>query len=86
MTALVAAWHPLTEGATDAFASHLHGRDLTVVHEPDRGLWHWTVGTPHGCRLAQGDARTRLDAERAAEDEATAVHPPTAGLLDRLLT
>jgi hypothetical protein len=51
---------------------------------PEQG-WHWTVG-PRGNRLAQGDARTRLEAERAAEDEATAVHPPTPDLLYRLLT
>ena len=86
MTVLVAAWHPVEEGVATSFAAHLHGRDLSVVRVPEQGRWHWTVGSPHGGRLAQGDARTRLEAERAAEDEATAVHPPTPDLLDRLLT
>jgi hypothetical protein len=76
-------------GAPDAdppFATHLHGRDLIVVHEADPPHWHWRVSSPHGAVLAEGDAPTRDDAEHAAEDEATAVHPPTDELLDRLLS
>ena len=42
--------------------------------------------SPHGVVLAEGDAPTRDAAEQAAEDEATAVHPPTDLLLDRLLS
>ena len=74
------------EDVEEALHRPMHGRDLSVVRVPEQGRWHWTVGSPHGGRLAQGDARTRLEAERAAEDEATAVHPPTPDLLDRLLT
>jgi hypothetical protein len=70
---------------TTSFAAHLHGRDLAVTRVTER-RWHWRVASPHGGLLAEGDAGTRIDAERAAEDEATAVHPPTSELLDRLLT
>jgi hypothetical protein len=75
------------EPATKAtFAAHLHGRDLAVAQDVEHASWHWRVVSPHGGVLAQGDAPSRLAAEQAAEDEATAVHPPTAELLDRLLT
>ncbi len=84
VTVLVAGWHPVGE-TTTSFAAHLHGRDLAVVRVAERG-WHWRVVSPHGGLLAEGEARSRLEAERAAEDEATAVHPPTSELLDRLLT
>ncbi|MEW6224253.1 MAG: hypothetical protein AB1627_06460 [Chloroflexota bacterium] len=84
MTVLVAAWHPVGE-TTTSFAAHLHGRDLTVVRVAERG-WRWRVVAPHGGLLAEGEATSGLEAERAAEDEATAVHPPTSELLDRLLT
>ena len=68
------------------FATHLHGRDLVVVHEGSPPHWHWRVTSPHGAVLAEGDAPTRDAAEQAAEDEATAVHPPSDTLLDRLLS
>jgi hypothetical protein len=68
------------------FATHLHGRELMVVHEGLPGHWHWRVTSPHGAVLAEGDAPTRDAAEQAAEDEATAVHPPTDSLLDLLLS
>ena len=86
MTILVAAWHPAGDGEMPAFAAHLHGRDLAVACDPVHGCWHLRVVSPHGADLAEGDASDRLAAEAAAEDEATAVHPPTVGLLERLLT
>ncbi len=69
-----------------AFTAHLHGRELAVDRDPGRHCWHWRVVSEHGSVLAEGDQRDRLAAEAAAEDEATAVHPPTASLLERLLT
>jgi hypothetical protein len=88
LTTLVAAWHPggETHPNADAFAAHLHGRDLAVHRDPGTGTWHWRVTTVHRIVLAEGIAPTRLAAQAAAEDEATAVHPPTADLLERLLT
>ena len=85
MTILVAAWHPSCEADPPAFAAHLHGRELAVIQVPGCGRWHWRVVSPHGVPLAEGDAPDRLAAEAAAEDEATAVHPPTSELLERLL-
>jgi hypothetical protein len=88
MTTLVAAWHPAdeTSPSPDAFVAHLHGRDLAVAWDLGRGSWRWRVATAHGALLAEGEAATRLAAQAAAEDEATAVHPPTADLVERLLT
>lgn len=91
---LLGHWHRVETAAPDdapdsvpdpPFATHLHGRDLVVVHEGEPSHWHWCVRSPHGAVLAEGDAPTRDAAEQAAEDEATAVHPPTEELLDRLL-
>lgn len=84
MTVLVATWRQIGEAGT-SFAAHLHGRDLAVGRDPTAGGWRWRVSTPGGAALATGLARSRLAAQRAAEDEATAVHPPTDELLDRLL-
>jgi hypothetical protein len=64
----------------------VHGRDLEVVSEPALHSYHWWVRSPHGELLAEGRASDRRRAEEAAEDEATAVHPPTTGLLERLLS
>jgi len=68
------------------FVTHLHGRELVVIHEATPSHWHWRVTSPHGVVLAEGDAPSRDAAEAAAEDEALAVHPPTDALLDRLLS
>jgi hypothetical protein len=65
-----------------ASAGLVPGGPLDDVH-PHR--WHWKVTSPHGTLLADGYAASRDAAELAAEDEATAVHPPTPELLDRLL-
>lgn len=88
MTTLVATWHSVngSRPSPDAFVAHLHGRELAVEWDPGRGGWRWRVTTAHGAVLADGDAPTRLAAQAAAEDEATAVHPPTPDLLERLLT
>jgi hypothetical protein len=82
----IACWHA-EPGATlgSAFAAHLHGRDLEVLADPPAHAWRWRVTSPHGAILADGRAPSMNAAEEAAEDEATAVHPPTAELLDRLL-
>jgi hypothetical protein len=82
----IACWHP-EPGTTagSAFAAHLHGRDLEVLADSTSHVWRWRVTSPHGAVLADGRAPSRDAAEDAAEDEATAVHPPTAELLDRLL-
>jgi hypothetical protein len=83
----VAQWHPLEASTTTTgYAAHLHGRDLRVVPDPAHRAWHWRVATPHDETLAEGDAPTRIEAEVAAEDEATAVHPPTPHLIDQLLS
>lgn len=84
---LLGHWHPVADDRPDdpPFGTHLHGRELLVAHEGAPPHWHWRVLSPHGAVLAEGDAPTRDAAERAAEDEATAVHPPTDALLDRLL-
>lgn len=79
-------WHLEDGTPVPAFATHLHGRDLEVVSDPAAHAWHWWVRTAHGALLADGSAPTAEQAEEAAEDEATAVHPPTAELLERLLS
>jgi hypothetical protein len=79
-------WHPEEGTPVPAFAAHMHGRDLEVVAEPAVHAWHWRVSAPHGAVLAEGQAPDMAAAEQAAEDEATAVHPPTAELLERLLS
>jgi hypothetical protein len=84
MTVLVAAWRQIGEAGA-SFAAHLHGRDLAVDRDPAAGGWRWQVSTPGGAALATGVTASRLAAQRAAEDEATAVHPPTDELLGRLL-
>ena len=81
----IASWHHEPGTEIPAFATHLHGRDLEVVADPAIHAWHWFVRTPHGGVLADGEAPTQQAAEQAAEDEATAVHPPTLELLERLL-
>lgn len=82
----LAHWHAEPGTAFgSAFATHLHGRDLEVIGVPGAHRWHWAVTSPHGALLADGYAASRDAAELAAEEEATAVHPPTPELLDRLL-
>jgi hypothetical protein len=82
----IASWHPESGLPDDcAFAAHLHGRDLEVLADPAAHRWCWRVTSPHGALLADGAAPSRDAAEQAAEEEATAVHPPTPELLDRLL-
>jgi hypothetical protein len=83
---IIGSWHPEEGSSSPAWAAHLHGRDLEVVSEPALHAWHWWVRSPHGELLAEGRADDRQRAEEAAEDEATAVHPPTTGLLERLLS
>jgi hypothetical protein len=80
---LVARW--LFETGGSAVSAHLRGRDLEVRLAAVGGPWHWSVRTHHGRLLAEGDAVTRLAAEEAAEQEVTAVHPPTPALLEALL-
>jgi hypothetical protein len=84
---LLGHWHLVAGARPDdpPLATHLHGRELVVVHEDAPPHWHWRVTSPHGAILAEGDAPTRDAAEHAAEDEATAVHPPTDELLEHLL-
>jgi len=84
MTVLVAAWRGVDVAGTE-FAAHLHGRELSVRRDAAGGGWRWQVSTQGGAALAAGVTSSRLAAQRAAEDEATAVHPPTEELLDRLL-
>ncbi len=82
----IAHWR-LEPGAPEtALETHLHGRDLEIVQEPAHHAWRWRVSTPHGAVLASGEAPDMTAAEQAAEDEATAIHPPTAELLERLLS
>jgi hypothetical protein len=82
----IAHWHPEPGAPEQALATHLHGRDLEVVCDPAHHAWHWRVATPHGTLLAEGDAPGMDEAEEAAEEEATSVHPPTAELLELLLS
>jgi hypothetical protein len=79
-------WHPEPGAAVPAFEAHLHGRDLEVEQEPALHAWHWRVRSPHGALLADGRERDLEKAEEAAEVEATAIHPPTSELLERLLS
>ncbi len=85
---LTATWHPIScpEGARKAFATHLHGREAEVSVGEGLHRWHWRVLSPAGHVLAEGDAPDRDAAEQAAEDEASAVHPPTPHLVDELLS
>ena len=84
---LVATWHPVPcpAGVRMAFAAHLHGRDAEVMAPDGEHTWHWRVVSPAGHVLAEGDALDRDAAEQAAENEVTAVHPPTAHLIDELV-
>jgi hypothetical protein len=82
----ICSWHLEQGPPILAFAAHLHGRDLEVVAKPALHAWHWRVTTAHGAVLAEGEAPDMAAAEQAAEDEATAVHPPTGELLERLLS
>ena len=82
---IIGSWHPEEGSPVPAWAAHLHGRDLEVVAEALH-TWHRWVRSPHGELLAEGRASDRQRAEEAAEDEATAVHPPTSELLERLLS
>jgi hypothetical protein len=82
----VARWRVEDGVMLPAFEAHLHGRDLEVAEEAAEGPWAWYVRTPHGALLASGEAPTCDAAEQDAEDEATAVHPPTAELLELLLS
>jgi hypothetical protein len=84
---LTATWHPITcpPGVRMAFGTHLHGRDAEVIVREGSHAWHWRVVTPAGHVLAEGDAPDRDAAEQAAEDEASAVHPPTPQLVDEML-
>ena len=82
----ICTWHPEPCADVDAaFAAHLHGRDLVVLADQPTHGWRWVVRAPHGAVLADGMAPTRAAAEEAAENEATAVHPPTGRLLELLL-
>jgi hypothetical protein len=85
---LTASWHPVVSpaGIRMAFAAHIHGREAHVCVCEGVHLWHWRVVSPAGHVLAEGDAPDREAAEQAAEDEACAVHPPTAHLLDEMLS
>lgn len=82
----IASWHPEQGTPEQALATHLHGRDLEVIADPAHHDWRWRVTTPHGVVLAEGEAPGMTEAEQAAEDEATAIHPPTAELLELLLS
>jgi hypothetical protein len=85
---LIAAWHavPCPAGVRLALATHLHGRDAQVSVAEGCARWHWRVQSATGHVLAEGDAPDRDAAEQAAEDEICAVHPPTAHLMDELLS
>ncbi len=85
---LIASWHPIPcpAGTRMAFAAHIHGRDVVVSVCEGVHTWHWRITSPTGHLLAEGDAPDRDAAEPAAEDEVFAVHPPTAHLMDDLLT
>jgi hypothetical protein len=84
---LVATWHPIPcpTGVRMAFAAHLHGRDAEVTVGDGAHAWHWRVVSPAGHVLAEGDAPDQDAAEQAAENEVSAVHPPTAHLIDELV-
>jgi hypothetical protein len=82
---IIGSWHHLEGSPVPTWAAHLHGRDLEVASEALH-TWHWWVRSPHGEVLAEGRASDRQRAEEAAEDEATAVHPPTSELIERLLS
>ena len=79
-------WHPEPGAPIPAFEAHLHGRNLAVEQEPAAHAWHWRVTSPHGALLAEGREPDLEKAEEAAEVEATAIHPPTSELLERLLS
>ncbi len=81
----IAHWHLEPDMPVQALATHVHGRDLEVLADPAHHDWRWRVCTPHGEVLAEGEAPDMTAAEQAAEDEATAIHPPTLELLERLL-
>ena len=82
----IAHWHVEPGAPSQALETHLHGRDLEVIADPEHHDWHWRVTTHHGAVLAEGEAPGMTEAEEAAEAEATAVHPPTAELLELLLS
>jgi hypothetical protein len=82
----IAHWHLEPGVPFGALETHLHGRDLEVVADPAHHAWHWRVTTHHGTVLAEGDAPGMTEAEQAAEDEATAIHPPTLELVELLLS
>lgn len=65
---------------------HLAGRDLTVEILDGSSRWHWYVRSPRRRILASGVAASRPDAERAAELEATAVHPPSEAWIEELVS
>ncbi len=85
---LIASWHPIDcpDGVRMAFATHLHGRDAVVCVDEGSHTWHWRITSPTGHLLAEGDAPDRDAAEQAVEDEVCAVHPPSAHLMDDLLS
>ena len=82
----IAHWHAEHGAPFQALETHLHGRDLEVTADPVHHAWHWRVTSHHGAVLAEGEAPGMTEAEEAAEDEAMAVHPPTAELLEQLLS
>jgi hypothetical protein len=84
----VASWHPVPcpDGVRMAFGAHLHGREAEVSVADGARAWHWRITTPTGHVLAEGDAPDRDAAEQAAEDEVCAVHPPSAHLIDEMLS
>lgn len=84
---VIASWHPIEcpDGTRMAFRAHLHGRDVEVCVPDGGSTWHWRVVSHAGHVLAEGDAPDRDSAERAAEDEVFAVHPPTAHLIDEMV-
>ena len=85
---LVASWHPVPcpAGVRMTFATHFHGRDAQVSVAEGSYWSRWRVASATGHLLAEGDAPDRDSAEQAAEDEVCAVHPPTAHLMDELLS
>ena len=84
----IASWHPVPcpAGVRMAFRAHLHGRDAEVSVAEGAHAWRWRITSPTGKVLAEGDAPDRDGAEQAAEDEVCAVHPPSAHLIDEMLS
>lgn len=63
---------------------HLHGCDL-LIERLEEHRWHWRIGAGPDRLLAEGESHSLCTAQRAAEDELFAVHPPTGTWGSRLL-